>query len=299
MKQVGKTRLGRYALDTLVYVVGSILYSLGVIIFTAPNAIAPVGFVGIATIISYKLPWLDIGTLTLLMNVPLLLVAWWRLGHQFTVRTAIVTVLSSLIMDLLEKNAGFIPQYIAQDTGERILVSIFGGLIMGAGIGLVFARGATTGGSEVVARLIERRMPYVPIGRLLLLVDAVIVVISMLAFHEVQTGLCATITIYVSTRVIDAIMYGGDSGRMLLIITEKEQEIADGIMSGISRGVTMLQAYGAYTGKDRRVLMCAVRPSEVYQLRRLVKAIDPHAFTIIVATEQTLGEGFPDKDGNT
>lgn len=287
---------GRVLMDALVYAIGSIVYAIAIIVFTAPNNIAPGGLVGVATIVHSVAPQLEIGTMTLLFNVPLLLLALWKLGRQFTIRTAIVTVTSSIIMDVLEATQ-WIPAFTAQDTGERILASVFGGVLMGVGIGMIFSRGATTGGSEVIARLIERKLPYIPIGRLLLGVEAVIVLASMLVFKELQTGLCATIAIYASTRLIDAILYGGDSGRMLLIMTDKEQEIAEGILSGIGRGVTMLKAEGAYTGKDRRVLMCAMRPSEVYQLRRLVKAIDPRAFTVVIATEQTLGEGFLENDG--
>lgn len=282
---------GRICLDAVTYLFGSLLYAIAIIVFTAPNDIAPGGFVGISTIVNHVFPNIEIGTFTLLMNIPLLLISWWKLGRQFTIRTAIVSAGSSALMDLLE-TFDLIPRFVGQDTGERILAAVFGGILMGVGIGLLFARGATTGGSEVIARLIERKLPHMPIGRLLLVVDIAIVCASMLVFGEVQTGMCAIITIYVSTRLIDMIMYGGDSGRMLLIMTDKEQEIADAIMKDIHRGVTMLNATGAYTGNPRRVLMCAMRPSEVYQLRRVVRAIDPHAFTIVVATEQTLGEGF-------
>ena len=288
----------RILTDAAVYVFGSVLYAIAIITFTAPNEIAPGGFIGISTLVNYLVPQLEIGTVNLVLNIPLLLIAWWKLGRQFAIRTTIVSVGSSVIMDLIE-GFGWIPAFIAEDTGGRILAAAFGGVLMGIGIGLLFSRGATTGGSEIVARLIERKLPHIPIGRLLLMVDIFIVCVSVFVFGDVQSGMCAIITIFVSTGLIDIIMYGGDSGRMLLIMTDKEQEIADAIMKGINRGVTMLNATGAYTGNPRRVLMCAMRPSEVYQLRRLVKDIDPNAFTIVVATEQTLGEGFIQENDHT
>ena len=259
------SKAGRAVLDGGFYLLGSVLYALSVNIFTAPTQIAPGGVTGVATLLNYAFH-LPIGTMILVINLPLLIAAWYKCGAAFTVRTLIVTVLSSAIID---GTARFLPPF----RGDKILVALFGGVLAGAGLGLIYLRGATTGGSEVVARLLERRLRHIPIGRLILLVDAVVL-------------------IFVSTSIMDAIVYGGDTGRMLLVMSRKEELLCRKILEEMGRGVTLLNATGAYTGEDKRVLLCAVRRSEMYQLRTLVQDCDPDAFLIVVSTEEVLGEGF-------
>lgn len=253
-------------------------------IFTAPNQIAPGGVTGVATLFNFA--WgLPIGTMILVINLPLLIASWFRLGKAFTIRTLIVTVLSSVVIDAA---APFLPPF----RGDRMLVALFGGVLAGAGLGLIYMRGATTGGTEVVARLLERKFRHIPIGRLILLVDALVVAASALVYRNVESALYAMVLIFVSTSLMDALVYGGDKGKMLLIMSKKEREIADAVLDRMERGVTMLNATGAYTGGERRVLLCAVRRSEMYQLRSLVMDIDPGAFLIVVSTDEVLGEGF-------
>ena len=249
----------RTALDGLFYVLGSALYALSVNIFTAPNQIAPGGVTGIATLLNFV--WgAPIGTMILLVNLPLLIAAWFRLGKAFTVRTLIVTILSSVVIDA---TTPFLPPF----QGDKMLVALFGGVLAGAGLGLIYMRGATTGGTEVVARLLERKFRHIPIGRLILLVDALVVAAS-------------------------ALVYGGDKGKMLLIMSRREREIAAEVLERMERGVTILNATGAYTGGEQRVLLCAVRRSEMYQLRSIVTDIDPSAFMIVGSTDEVLGAGF-------
>lgn len=281
----------RTALDGLFYLMGSVLYALSVNIFTAPNQIAPGGVTGVATLLNFL--WgAPIGTMILLVNLPLLIAAWFRLGKAFTVRTLIVTVLSSVIIDA---TAPFLPVF----RGDKMLIALFGGVLAGAGLGLIYMRGATTGGTEVVARLLERKFRHIPIGRLILLVDALVVAASALVYRNVETALYAMVLIFVSTSLMDALVYGGDKGKMLLVMSMREQEIADAVLERMERGVTMLNATGAYTGGDRRVLLCAVRRSEMYELRSLVTDIDPGAFMIVVSTDEVLGEGFKNPSDKT
>lgn len=281
----------RTALDGLFYVMGSVLYALSVNIFTAPNQIAPGGVTGVATLLNFL--WgTPIGTMILLVNLPLLIAAWFRLGKAFTVRTLIVTVLSSVVIDA---TAPFLPVF----RGDKMLIALFGGVLAGAGLGLIYMRGATTGGTEVVARLLERKFRHIPIGRLILLVDALVVAASALVYRNVETALYAMVLIFVSTSLMDALVYGGDKGKMLLVMSKREQEIADAVLERMERGVTMLNATGAYTGGDRRVLLCAVRRSEMYELRSLVTDIDPGAFMIVVSTDEVLGEGFKNPSDKT
>lgn len=213
------------------------LYALSVNIFTAPNQIAPGGVTGVATLFNFA--WgLPIGTMILVINLPLLIASWFRLGKAFTIRTLIVTVLSSVVIDAA---APFLPPF----RGDRMLVALFGGVLAGAGLGLIYMRGATTGGTEVVARLLERKFRHIPIGRLILLVDALVVAASALVYRNVESALYAMVLIFVSTSLMDALVYGGDKGKMLLIMSKKEREIADAVLDRMERGVTMLNATGA------------------------------------------------------
>ena len=167
MKALSERNWKRGLLDAGGYLLGSVLYALSVNIFTAPNHIAPGGVTGVSTLLNYLFQ-LPIGTMILVINLPLLLASWFRLGKAFTLRTAVVTLLSSLVID---GAAPFLPAF----RGDTILVAVFGGVLAGTGLGLIFMRGATTGGSEIVARLLERKFHHIPIGRLILLVDALVV----------------------------------------------------------------------------------------------------------------------------
>lgn len=284
-RKITREMVKQATIDGICYVAGCVCYALSVIIFTAPNHIAPGGVTGVATVLNYLWNVIPIGTAIFVMNIPLLIASWLKAGRSFTVRTLIGTFLSSACIDLLEP---FVPPF----ADNTLLVPIFGGVLMGLGVGLLIMRGASTGGSEIVARLLERKMPHIPIGRFILLVDAVIVVISAFVFHDVYAAMYAIILIFVSSIVTDALVYGGDKGKMALIISNKEEEIAQEILVKMDRGVTKLCSKGGYSGEERHMLMCAVRPSQMYALRRLVVGIDPGAFIIVTTTDDVFGEGF-------
>lgn len=276
-------------MDLLCYTAGSLVYALSVNCFSAPNNIAPGGITGLATVANYLNEQIPIGTAMLVLNAPLLLAAWWKLGKGFTLRTLFATVLVSVAVDA---TAPFLPSF----TGDKMLTCLFGGFLAGAGLGLIFIRGATTGGSDVVARLLERKFPGIPIGRLMLAVDAVIVAIAALVYKDVESALYAAVFIFVSMEVVDGIVYGRGGGKMVLIMSKDHQRIAEDIMTQLERGVTFLKATGGYTGDERNVVMCAVSRSEVFFLRALVKKIDPQAFLIIASADEVRGLGFMPHD---
>lgn len=271
-------------LDGGVYLLGSACYALSVNVFSAPNQIAPGGVTGVATLL-HALFRLPIGGMILVINLPLLAAAWRKCGAGFTVRTLIATVLVSVILDA---SAPFLPAF----RGDKMLTALFGGVLAGTGLGLIYMRGATTGGSEIVARLLERRFRHVPIGRLILLVDAVVVAASAVVYRQLESALYALVLIFVSTFVMDTLVYGGDKGKLLLVMSREEERVARRILQEMERGVTMLDAAGGYTGTDRRVLLCAVRRAEVYALRTLIYDTDPDAFLIVLSTDEVLGQGF-------
>lgn len=284
-----KAEIKRLLLDLLFYMAGSLLYALSVNCFSAPNNIAPGGITGLATVVNFLENRIPIGITMLVMNTPLLLAAWWKLGRRFTLRTLIATVVSSVMIDL---TVPFMPAF----TGDKILTCIFGGLLSGAGLGLIFVRGATTGGTDVVARLIEQKYRGFSIGRLMLLVDAVIVAIAAVVYRDVESAMYAAVFIFVSMEVVDGIVYGRGGGKMVLIMSKNHREIADQVMTQLERGVTFLKATGGYTGDERNVVMCAVSRSEVFFLRELVKKIDPEAFVIVASADEVRGLGFTPHD---
>ena len=270
--------------DGLFYFVGSAFYALAVVIFISPKNISPGGLTGVAMQINYLTP-IPIGIAILAMNIPLMLAAWRRIGFDFTVRTSVCILISSLMIDLFEI-------YIPPFHGDIILTVIFGGVFSGVGLGLIYMRGGTTGGSELIARLIGEKLQHVPVGRLLLLVDAVVVASAAVVYRNIESALYAIILIFITTVLMDALIYGKNKGKMLLIVTKYEYQSATEIMQKMRRGVTILKGVGAYSGKDTQVLLCAVRPSEVYTLRTLVYDIDPSAFIVVLSTDEVLGEGF-------
>jgi len=270
--------------DTLWETAGCVLFSVGIHCFTAPNHIAPGGVTGLATLINYL--WgFPIGTVSLLMNLPLLLLALRFLGTNFTWRTARTVVILTIVLDLLMPSA---PAY----TGDAILAALFGGVFTGAGLGLVFMRGSTTGGSDIACRLLQLRYPHMPVGQLVLLLDAAVLAASAVVYQNIETLLYGMITIYTSSQVIDRVLYGMDSGRLLIVMSEHTREIADQIIERVGRGVTFLDGEGAFSGKHRQVLLCAVRKVQYHKVKTIVNEIDPQAFFISTEASEILGYGF-------
>ncbi len=277
-------------LDALFFLLGGALLAVSIKMFTAPNQIAPGGLTGFAAVCNY-LFGLPIGAVTLLCNVPLFLWAWRGLGGRAVLKTAVATVIFSFLIDLL---GGFVPVY----SGEKILASVFGGVLEGAGLSLAFLRGATTGGTDLAARLLRRRFRHISVGKLMLGVDACIVVFSGFAYRSLESALYAFIAIFISTKVIDTILYGTDAGtgKILYIISEKSEQISDRILSELERGVTKLSARGGYSGRVGEVLLCAVRRDEVHAIHEIVLQTDPNAFLIVGEAGEISGEGFRPRD---
>lgn len=271
--------------DWLCYLAGSLIYAVSVNVFSAPNAVVPGGATGIATVL-HAVWGLPIGTGILLINLPLLLTAYFAIGRSFTVRTVLVTFLCSLTIDA---TAPFLPPFV---TDEKLAVALFGGALSGFGLGLIYLRGATTGGSEVAARLLVARFPHVSIGRLILLVDALVVGVAGLVFASLGSLLYATVLIFVTTRVMDAVVYGVSTAQLIYIITERAEQVTQEIFETLHRGVTHIGATGGYSKKPRTVLLCAVRRTEAHTLRAAVRRVDPQGFMVITHAEEVWGGGF-------
>jgi len=273
-------------LDSLAYLFGSVFFAVSVNVFTAPNDIAPGGILGLSTMI-HSLSGMPIGVMILALNVPLVLLATVKNGWGFVTRTLIGTGVTSAAIDA---GALFLPTY----TGDRILSALFGGVFAGIGLALIFMRGATTGGTDLIARLLQKKLSHIPMGRLMLGVDLVIVSFSAVVYGSIESALYAVIAIFVTSNLIDSILYGTGSsnGKMLFIISKKNEEIARVILEEMERGVTKLQATGGYSKVQGEVLLCAVRRQEITRIKSIVRALDPDAFTITGEAGDITGEGF-------
>ena len=273
-------------IKTVVLVVlGALIYSVGTQYFVVPAQIAPGGAVGIALMINH-LTALPIGTLTLLINLPLLVLAWFYLSHRFTIRTAAATVLVTVILDFLV--TPLCPQY----TGDRLLSSVYGGIVVGVGMAFIFLAGFTTGGTDIAGYLLQKKFPHYSIGHALMMIEGVILVMSIVVFQDVDAGLFGLISVYVQTKVIDMILYGSDAGSQAVIVTKHPQEIADRVIADLERTATILPAKGAYSGEAVNVVLCTVRKSEFVRLKRIIGQCDPSAFVMVNETSEVLGLGF-------
>ncbi len=279
-----RKRLQKYITDGLFYATGTFLYAVAVNVFVDPANLVPGGLTGIGLVLQH-LFGVPVGVAMIALNIPLFLIGWRLLGRSFFWRTAVCTLLVSIFIDL---TAPFLPAY----EGDRMLAALFGGLLSGVGLGLVYLRDATSGGTEIVARLLEIRFPSIPIGRLLMSVDAVVILIGAFVHKDADGVMYAAITVAVTSFIIDRMLAGMDAGKALMIQTNHPQEVTTAIFEKLDRGVTKLEAKGGYSGKERPILLCAVRSAEFHELQQVVAHCDPEAFVIVLRADWVYGNGF-------
>lgn len=275
--------------DYIIIALGASLYAASVAVFTSKNNIAPGGLTGIATMLNY-LFGLPIGAMIFAMNIPLFVWAYFESGRRFVIKTILGTALVAVFIDVF---GAVLPYY----SGDLIIVAIFGGALSGLGLGLIFSRGGSTGGTDIIAVNVNRRFPHISTGRLILIADAAVLSLAAAVYGNIESALYAGITIFVSVRVIDAVTYGTSrgNGKLIFIISDKSALISREIIQKLGRGATLLDGSGAYTGKSKGVLMCAARPNQIVKITRGVKLLDPKAFIVVTTAVSILGEGFNSK----
>ncbi len=278
--------------DYAIMFVGALLYAASVNTFTAPNDIAPGGLTGIATMLNHLFA-LPIGIMILVLNIPLFIWGAIENGKKFLTKTVIATVFVSIIIDVM---APFSYTY----EGDTLLASIFGGLLSGVGLAMIFFRGGTTGGTDIIARNIHKHLPHISMGTVILTADAVIFIAAAVVYQSIESALYAVITIFVSTKVIDTVIYGiaHDNGKLMFIITDKYEELSQAIIERVGRGVTQLDAHGAYNNDEKKVLLCAVRPSQVHKTKVLVNSVDENAFIVVTTANAISGKGFQSSENS-
>lgn len=265
---------------------GAVIYALAFDWFVAPNQIAMGGVTGLAQIVNALVPVLPVGVLSILVNVPLFLAGWRLLGGRLLVSSLYAMAVSSLAIDVIAWMHTFPPM-------DPILATLYGGAGMGVGLGLVFSQGATTGGTDIIGKLLKLKFPWLPIGKLVMIPDMVVVILAAVVFGTVNAALYGLIQMYLLSKVMDMILYGWDTSRVAYIITDRWEETVQGLLD-MNRGVTLLQGKGAYTGAEKQVLLVAFRQREIVPIKRRLREIDPKAFFIVCDAHEILGEGFGD-----
>ena len=221
----------------------------------------------------------------ILLNVPLFFFGWRLLGGHLLLSSLYAMFISSIFVDLLNAAIPFAPM-------DPMLATIFGGILIGLSLAIILLQGATTGGTDLFARLLKLRISWLPMGKLLMAVDLVVIAAVALAFRNLSSALYGVVSLYISTAVMDMVLYGLDSAKVAYIISSKPDEISKAIFSEMDRGVTFLHAEGGWSGEPKKVLLCAFKQKQIVPLRRMVKEIDPSAFLIVCNAHEVLGDGF-------
>ena len=272
--------LKRYGLIT----VACALYALGFNWFFVPNHFTVGGFTGVAQIINHFLPMLPVGTIALVLNIPLFILGWRKIGRDLLISSLYATAVSSLMIDVLSSIHTFSPM-------DPILACIYGGIVTGIGCGLLLHESATTGGTELAARLLKLKLESLSIGTLCLAIDILVTVTYALIFRDLTRALYGMISLSLISVSIDKVVYGPNAAKVAYIISDRHEELTRRLLE-LDRGVTLLQGKGAYSGKDKQVILCACARTQIIPVKRAVQEIDPDAFVIVCDAHEILGEGF-------
>ena len=275
---------GKLWLDIVKIVIGSALTAVSFRYLTYPNSIVSGGVTGIAQIVNL-LTGLPVGVLVIAINAPLFLWAWRKLGRHFVGLTLLCMLCCSVFIDVL----AYFPYNV---TEEPMLAAVYGGLITGTGYGLCYTTGATAGGTDIPSRLLRRRYPHINMTTFILAFNFVIILTFALVFRRFDSCMYTLICMYISNKVESLILYGPVNSRLCYIISDRSGDVSDAITKRLHRGVTLLDGHGAWSGKEERVILCAVKPGQLGPLRRMVRDIDPKAFLIVGDARAIYGHGF-------
>lgn len=286
--------------DLLYFVVGSIVYSLSMNVFILPHKLVPGGVSGITSILQNTLGW-DAGIMYFVLNVPLFAAAFFTVGFKFVSKTFVAMTLTSVFTELTAKLFPRL-QYMPgnSDPAIGLIAAICAGALSGLGLAIVFLRGATTGGSEIGAKLLRKKFPGIPFGRLIMGIDVFVVIAGYIVFKvnnepmAENAAIFSLIVIFMTTKVIDAVLDGNSVARVALIVSGSTVRIKQALMEELDRGVTVLRGSGGYTNNTMNVIMCALRRQQVQECRKIVKECDENAFVIILHATEVLGQGFDD-----
>ena len=283
-EEKSQNRAPRLLRDLLLVVSGSLIYAAGFQFFMYPNAIVTGGVTGISMIINY-LTGFPVGVATILMNIPLFLFSWKRFGLRFILLSLLSMVLCSVFVDLLAA-LGF------EATNDPLLGAIYGGVIHGFGMGVVYLTGATTGGMDIVAKFLRHKYQHINFGTLILALDVAVIAAFALFLRRYESAMYAMICMYITTKVVDLVLYGAVNSKVCYVITDRSDAIKDAIMLRLGRGVTLLHGEGAWSGREKDVILCVIKQRQIVELKALVQEMDPASFVIVSDSREVFGRGF-------
>ena len=285
MKRLQENRLGHILRKYLVITVGAVIYAVGFQFFLYPNNITSGGVVGTSMIIN-QLTGFPVGVMTILLKVPLFIIAWRHFGLDFLIGSLVGMGLSSVLVDVFASSELIL-------TDDPMLAAVIGGVVKGMGLGMIYYVGGTTGGIDIVVKILRRKLASVNFGTIMLALDTIIIAVYAMVLGRYESAMYSLIAMYVTTKVVDLVLYGIDNACLCYIISNSTEEITKEIVSGpLHRGVTLLEGRGAYSGTHREVMMCVIKRQQIGQLKRLVRNVDEKAFFIVTNAKNVFGNGF-------
>ena len=273
----------RRMLDYLLMTVSCLCYAAAISLFLDPNNLAPGGVSGISIILNRLIP-IGVGNLILIINVPILLLGLWKFGFKLILSTLYCTILSSQLTNVLS-GCGAV-------TEDPLLAALVGAGLVAVGLGGVFKAGATTGGMDIVIKLLRLKYPHMKTGALFFLTDVMVVAASVLVFQNLDRALYAGISVFVTSFVLDLVLYGRDGAKLIYIISDNSEKITERLLEELDIGVTYVKGQGAYSGKEKKVIMCVMRKQLAPRAEEIVKDEDSEAFMIISSATEIYGEGY-------
>ena len=276
-------KIKNYFKEGLILIFGSFIYAVAVEVFLSPLKISPGGLTGVAAALNY-ITGFPTGILMLMFNVPIILFGFIKFGKLFIVKSAIAVFLSSLFIDAIDN-------FYTPIFSDVMLGAIFGGALIGAGLGLIMLIGASTGGIDIIVKMLNVRF-NISIGRAFLIIDGAVIIFASVVYKDFETALYSVLAVFVSSKVVDIILCGTLDSKAIFIITDNEEIIKKEITEKADRGVTVLPAFGGYTGRKNNILLCVARNNEINLVRNLVISLDSNAFFFIVNAGDVIGKGF-------
>ena len=277
-------KIAKFICRYIVITFAACIYAVGISMFLDPNNLAPGGLTGAAVILTRIIP-ITLGTLIVIMNIPIMILGAWKFGARFTLSTLYTLVVSSAFMEIFERMG-----YVV--THDKILAALVGGTLMGAGMGLCLRMETTTGGIDIIIKVLRQKYRQVKSGEMYLIIDGLILAAAALYFKDIEVTMYAGVAIVISTYILDKVLYGSDEAKLVYIVSNKRKIIATRMMVELNMGVTLVEGKGAYNMENTEVIMCVMHKQNLTKVRNLVSEVDPEAFMIVSSATEVFGEGF-------
>ena len=275
----------QFLVNLIIITFGCAVYAGGIFLFLDPNSLASGGISGVSIILSHLVGLLPTGTWIILLNVPLLLIAIWKFGFKFVFTTIYAIVVSSLFINLGHK-------YIGAATNDTLLAAIAGPVMVSIGIGLLFHAGASTGGTDILVKLMRLKFKSVSTGTVFMIFDIIVIIASAISFGRFELSLYAGVCVVIQTIVLDKLLYGFDSAKMIYVISENNEKITRRLLDELDVGATIVHSHGGYTGKNIPVIMCVLKKHQLPKAKEMIRDEDKNAFLIVTNATEILGEGY-------